>query len=683
MAKEGFKRRCAAVFMRKNMLWRSEALGITLLLFSLVFGSCVEVQKVQLDKVAPPPPSGKLRIYLQPSESALIHFYWLESHEKWESDMYSMVQKILNERRIYEVIPREEVKAVIGSGNLKIDELKKNDWALAKEIGKRLYAEYAMILERDVVSAKTGERYFKIVLINMKTNNRFSTIKISHGGMEKKLFRLEEGLDEIFRKAQHDLIATAVLKGRVAVRQINEIEQEIQVLKDKPESLQGASLDAGKKEPPATESIPSDAQIGRQKRMDNLEEKLSKLTQSLAELELLKKKLEEERSKSERLSLELEEKNQREKELLARVKDRSNNPPVIVIVSPKDESRLEVDTVQIIGVAQDDRRIDQLEIFINDKRLEKKSSRGIRVKGEQPTKRVELNTTIPIEKGKNTIKIRAMDVDGLTAEKILTVHCTEKRRTIWAVVIGINNYPHIRPLKYAVNDAELFYDYLIRYNHIPKENVTLLLDQKATLTQLRSTLGTHLKNKAGKEDMVIIFFAGHGATERDIMSPDGDGLEKYLLPYDVVSDDLYATALPMREISHIFNRIQSERLVFFADSCYSGASGGRTIGVSGTRANISDAFLDRIATGKGRVIITASGANEVSTEKDEIHQGVFTYYLIEGLRGKADTDKDGLVTVDEVYDYVSKQVPQATGQEQHPMKKGTVKGQLNIGIVAY
>ena len=167
------------------------------------------------------------------------------------------------------------------------------------------------------------------------------------------------------------------------------------------------------------------------------------------------------------------------------------------------------------------------------------------------------------------------------------------------------------------------------------------------------------------------------------MSPDGDGLEKYLLPYDVVSDDLYATALPMREISHIFNRIQSERLVFFADSCYSGASGGRTIGVSGTRANISDAFLDRIATGKGRVIITASGANEVSTEKDEIHQGVFTYYLIEGLRGKADTDKDGLVTVDEVYDYVSKQVPQATGQEQHPMKKGTVKGQLNIGIVAY
>ena len=95
----------------------------------------------------------------------------------------------------------------------------------------------------------------------------------------------------------------------------------------------------------------------------------------------------------------------------------------------------------------------------------------------------------------------------------------------------------------------------------------------------------------------------------------------------------------------------------------------------------SEAFFERIAGGKGRVIITASGANEVSVEKDELQHGVFTYYLVEGLRGKADADKDGLITIDEIYRFVSEHVPRATGQEQHPIKKGTVEGRLILSII--
>ncbi len=137
----------------------------------------------------------------------------------------------------------------------------------------------------------------------------------------------------------------------------------------------------------------------------------------------------------------------------------------------------------------------------------------------------------------------------------------------------------------------------------------------------------------------------------------------------------------MGEISRIFTRIQSERLIFIADSCYSGASGGRTIDITGIRASISDAFLDRIATGKGKIILTASGANEVSEENKNLRHGVFTYFLLEGLRGNADTDGDGLITVDEVYRYVSDRVPEATNNEQHPVKKGSVEGQLILGFV--
>ena len=143
----------------------------------------------------------------------------------------------------------------------------------------------------------------------------------------------------------------------------------------------------------------------------------------------------------------------------------------------------------------------------------------------------------------------------------------------------------------------------------------------------------------------------------------------------------YATALPMGEIARIFNRIQSERLIFIADSCYSGASGGRTISLTGVRSHISDSFMDRIAAGKGKIILTASGANEVSEENAKLQHGVFTYYLLEGLKGNADTDQDGLITVDEVYKYISDRVPQATNNAQHPIKKGSVEGQFVLGIV--
>jgi uncharacterized caspase-like protein len=176
-------------------------------------------------------------------------------------------------------------------------------------------------------------------------------------------------------------------------------------------------------------------------------------------------------------------------------------------------------------------------------------------------------------------------------------------------------------LKFAADDAVAFRDHLVDRTGVPLENVTLLLDEEATLGRLRSVLGTHLKNRAGKDDMVILFFAGHGATERDVMSPDGDGLEKYLLPFDADPKDLYASALPMREIAHIFQRIRSERLIFLVDACYSGASGGRTIAAPGIRASLTDAFLDRVAGGRGTIILTASAANEVSVEKEELGHG--------------------------------------------------------------
>jgi len=427
-------------------------------------------------------------------------------------------------------------------------------------------------------------------------------------------------------------------------------------------------------------SAPGQPNTGKQPgqgRIAELEKMLGELTGKLSQLEETKSKLELERKKSTALALELEEK---ERELIFK---RTEGPlrPVVVIAAPAEGSRVEVSHVDLKGVAEHEQGLSRVEFTVNGHPVKKEGKRGLVVKEAEFPKRVDFNERISLDPGTNEIVVKAFDREGFASERTLTVYRGEMQKNIWAVVVGINSYPKVPQLKYAIEDAKAFQRYLVEQNKIPAENVTLLLNEEATLARLRSILGTQLKNKAGKEDMVILFFAGHGATEKDVMSPDGDGLEKYLLPYDADPKDLYASALPMREVSHIFQRIRSERLIFLVDACYSGASGGRTIASSGQRATISDAFLDRITSGRGTIILTASGANEVSTESDDYRHGIFTYFLLEGLKGAADADKDRLITVDEAFGYVSRHVPQATGQEQHPMKKGQVEGKLILGVL--
>jgi hypothetical protein len=479
------------------------------------------------------------------------------------------------------------------------------------------------------------------------------------------------------------------LASAEASTEIEETKRQLEKLKQEVPREKAMVAKIDQQEQPLSQSKPATAEpsdtlqteLIKGQEIAQLETKLVKLTETLKQLEEMKQELEEERKKTTILSEELSEKESRERDLLSQLEKAKKDPPVIVVATPRDGTELEIGTVVFSGVAEDDQGLKALEIFINNTVIETEVSRDIRVATTKPPRRLEFTERIPLKPGKNEISVLVTDTDGLTAERALSVHYHEMRTNVWAVIIGIDNYQKNRHLKYAVSDARAFYDHLIQNNRIPRENVTLMVDEEATFARLRSTLGTHLKNKAGKEDMVIIYFAGHGACEKDAMSPDGDGLEKYILPCDADPKDLYGSALPMSEVSRIFNRISSERLIFIADACYSGASGGRTIRLTGIRSNLSDAFLNRIASGKGRVILTASGPNEISAEDDKFGHGIFTYFLLEGLRGKADTDEDGIITVDEVYRYVSREVPRATDQGQHPVKKGIVEGQLILSVI--
>lgn len=367
--------------------------------------------------------------------------------------------------------------------------------------------------------------------------------------------------------------------------------------------------------------------------------------------------------------------------LISSVPPAAMNPIFIVSHAPVEKTIHE----KIILAWNQLMEVSSVEIHVNGKKIQRERDRGIALSdktesgGPRPFRQ-----EIRLEPGLNTVAVIAYDLSNNRWEDKIQVTRITEQGEIWAVVIGVSRYKNIRSLEFARRDAEVFQEYLRDYIGVPADHIRSLYDEEVTLQSMKSVLGTWLKTKAGIHDTVYIYYAGHGAPEVDSGSPDGDGFEKYLLPTDAEPEDLFATALPMKAVSEIFSRIDAERVVFIVDSCFSGASGGRTmLAARGTRATLSDDFLERLSRGKGRVILSASRANEVSVEGAEYGggHGVFTYYLLQGLKGKADYSKDGMVDIEEIYRYVSVKVSEVTGQQQTPVKKGEIEGTLIVGRV--
>ncbi|MBI2891193.1 MAG: caspase family protein [Nitrospirae bacterium] len=259
----------------------------------------------------------------------------------------------------------------------------------------------------------------------------------------------------------------------------------------------------------------------------------------------------------------------------------------------------------------------------------------------------------------------------------------------FAVVIGVGRYkdPRIPELRFAAEDARSFAKLLSDpfAGGIPESNLKVLVDEEATRGAVLAALGTWLSRNAGEDDTVIIYYAGHGAPEIDPTSTSIDGFTKYIVPHDADPDDLFSTAIPMADLNRIFARIPSKRLVLLADACYSGVAGGRTFynGPTERALNISREFMRDIAQGEGRVVVTSSDSNEVAIELPETGHGLFTHYLLRGMRGEADQDADGRITVQEIYDYVYDRVvghSRRRGGSQHPVLWGAMRGEIVLAM---
>lgn len=241
-------------------------------------------------------------------------------------------------------------------------------------------------------------------------------------------------------------------------------------------------------------------------------------------------------------------------------------------------------------------------------------------------------------------------------------------RDKWALIIGISNFQDKNlNLKYPAKDARDFHDFLIKEANFAPDHVKLLVDEKATRANILSELGDKwLPRVANPDDLVLIYISSHGsASDMDI------GGVNYLLAHDSQVDSLYASGLPMQDLTRIIKgRVHSDRVVLVLDACHSGAAEA-----AGSKGLYRKGNLDAeaVAQGTGQLVISSSQPSQVSWESKNYQNSVFTRCLIESLRknGSSTTLGDAFQNLK---DRVQEEVLRERGVMQTPVLKTRWKG---------
>jgi uncharacterized caspase-like protein/tetratricopeptide (TPR) repeat protein len=255
---------------------------------------------------------------------------------------------------------------------------------------------------------------------------------------------------------------------------------------------------------------------------------------------------------------------------------------------------------------------------------------------------------------------------------------------LWAVLIGISRYKNgdqniggyqIQNLKSAADDAQAIHNFLRSEEggSFPADHIILLKDESATKAEVEKALARLKETKP--DDFFITFIAAHGVLAPRFDTKLGRTVEiPYFVMYDTDPRDMANTALPMKAFEDSVRATPAKKGLVLTDTCHSAGviMAGRG-GEATTRANslLTEELKKNDASGVG--YIWAADQTEVSLEKSDLNlgqgsgHGVFTYCLLEGLRGNADVNPpDGLVTYVELKNYVRDKVPEMTDNSQHP-----------------
>ncbi len=238
---------------------------------------------------------------------------------------------------------------------------------------------------------------------------------------------------------------------------------------------------------------------------------------------------------------------------------------------------------------------------------------------------------------------------------------------IWAVVVGVGKYTSMPSLKFTDDDAFRFYSHLKspEGGALPDDQIEILVDEAATRENILTSM-RRLFLKADENDVVMFYFSGHG-------------LEGCFLPVDF---DGFNNKLRHDEIRQIFKESKAKHKLCIADACHSG-----TLDYSGALVNKGPApvslqhFYQAFEeTDGGIALLMSSKPEELSLEDHGLRQGVFTYYLLRGMKGAADANGDYIVNIKELYNYVYSRVREYTAGVQTPVLTGDYDDSMPVSL---
>ena len=261
---------------------------------------------------------------------------------------------------------------------------------------------------------------------------------------------------------------------------------------------------------------------------------------------------------------------------------------------------------------------------------------------------------------------------------------TKKVGKYYALIVGISKYqdPKISNIQYASKDAQSIYNWIVSPiggNYL-QSNVKLLIDEDATKENLMESLRIWLKS-SNEEDFVLLYFACHGTSDTI-----GSYNNLYLLPYNANYHKISTTGFPMWEIEIAIKRfIKSKKIVIIADTCHSAGIGEdfefNVRANRGVYINPIINKLQKISEIRDSIcIICATDKDQLSRESDKWGggHGVFTYYLLKGLKGQADFDHNSIVGLSELITFTSEKVRMETNNKQCPVISGKFDPILSI-----
>ena len=282
----------------------------------------------------------------------------------------------------------------------------------------------------------------------------------------------------------------------------------------------------------------------------------------------------------------------------------------------------------------------------------------------------------------SSFKIIATDVYGNTDAKTISVTRSvvesnptyaalnpgqvkqQTTRDAVAIIIGIADYKSLPKADFANDDARVFYDYAIRALGVKPENIKLLVDSDADQVEILRTFRNWLPSKVRSTTEVYVFYSGHGL-------PTADGQSLYLIPPRAAKDLIDDTAIPFSKINAAILSAKPKSVTMILDACYSGqARSGETLVANARPVTLkteSRLFPETFT------VITASQNDQISSSNPDLQHGIFSYYLMKGMEGDADANKDGKITLGEMQTYLVENVGRQAGmmnRKQEPQLVG-------------